>query len=352
MATNLVSEFRSDTFTLPDEGMRRAIYEAEVGNSAYGEDPAVNELEQALAEFFQRDAALFFPSATMAGQAAIAVWCRPAERVLIEEYGHNFYFETGSMGFISGTQASPLRGRNGILAPEVIAGAINHPENPHARAGLIVLENTSNYGGGSVYPLATLDAIFALAEARALPVHIDGARIFNALQWYRQSDPALRPGALLPASGSLSVCFSKGLGAPMGAALVGDTDFIAEAQRVRSLLGGTLRQAGFMAAAARYGLRHNLERLAEDHANAGFLAGRLAEIDGLSVVMDAVQTNMVYVEVAAGAERAGQLVEELDQRGVRAWNLAERIRFVTSMLVNRGDCERAAEAVSAAMKGS
>ncbi len=345
----LIADFRSDTFTMPDEGMRRAIYQAEVGNSAYGEDPSVNALEQTMAEFFGRDAALFFPSATMAGQCAIAVWCKPAEIVLIEEYGHNFYFETGSMAFISGTQAQPLPGRHGILSPELLAQSIRHMENPYARTGLIILENTSNYGGGTVYPPATLNAIYELATANNLPVHIDGARIFNALQYYRQSNSAMPPTQVLPANGSLSVCFSKGLGAPMGAALIGDSDFIAEAARVRSLLGGTLRQVGFMAAAALYGFRHNFDRLREDHTNARLLAEGLTEIGGLSVDLQAVQTNMVYVDVAAGSERAVRLVSQLKERDIRAWNLGARLRFVASMLVNRADCVRAVETVAVAM---
>lgn len=347
---NSFAEFRSDTFTLPDEGMRRAIYQAEVGNSAYGEDPSVNKLEQTLADFFGRDAALFFPSATMAGQSAIAVWCKPAEIVLIEEYGHNFYFETGAMSFISGTQARPLPSRHGILAPELLADSIRHMENPHARTGLIVLENTSNFGGGTVYPLATLDAIYELASTHKLPIHIDGARIFNAIQYYRTSDPAIRPERLLPANGSISVCFSKGLGAPMGAALIGDADFIEEASRVRLLLGGAMRQVGFMAAAALHGFRHNFDRLVEDHANARYLAEQLAGIDGLSVELDAVQTNMVYVNVEAGAERAARIIATLEKQGVRAWNLAQCLRFVTSMLVDHADCERAADAVATAMQ--
>jgi threonine aldolase len=349
MPMNPNADFRSDTFTLPDEAMRRAIYQAEVGNSAYGEDPSVTELEQTLAEFFGSDAALFFPSATMAGQCAIAVWCKPAEIVLIEKYGHNFYFETGSMAFISGTQAQPLPGHHGILSPQLLAQSIRHVENPYARTGLIVLENSSNYGGGTVYPLATLTAIDELAQASKVPVHIDGARIFNALQYYRHSEPALTPERVLPANGSLSVCFSKGLGAPMGAALMGDTAFIAEAARVRSLLGGTMRQVGFMAAAALYGFRHNFDRLHEDHINARHLAEGLAEIEGLSVALEAVQTNMVYVDVAAGPERAARLIAQLEERGIQAWNLGTRLRFVTSMLVDKAACVRATEACAVAM---
>ena len=344
------AEFRSDTFTMPDEGMRRAIYQAEVGNSAYGEDPGVNQLERTLAEMFNRDAALFFPSATMAGQSAIAVWCKPGELVLIEEYGHNFYFETGSMPLISGTQAVPLPGRHGILSPDLVANSIKHVENPHARSGLIVLENTSNFGGGTVYPLETLDTLFSLAATHKLPVHIDGARIFNALQYYQNIDATLVPERVLPNHGSISVCFSKGLGAPMGAALIGDEDFIKEASRMRQLLGGTMRQVGFMASAALYGLQNNFERLNEDHDNAHYLAKRLAGVNGLSVALETVQTNMVYADVEAGPARAAQIVTSLEQQGIRVWNLAERLRFVTSMLVDRKDCENAADLVAEIMQ--
>ncbi|MEH6516336.1 MAG: GntG family PLP-dependent aldolase [Halioglobus sp.] len=345
-----LSEFRSDTFTLPDDAMRKVIYEAEVGNSAYGEDPSVRALEEAMAEFFDREAALFFPSATMAGQAAIAVWCQPAEQVIIEEYGHNYHFEAGSMALISSTQARPLVGRHGILQAEQLAAAIIPTEKSFIRTGLIVLENTSNFGGGTVYPQQTLAENYKVASDHQLPVHIDGARIYNALQYYRQADPGISPSSLLPTHGSMSVCFSKGLGAPMGAALIGSAEFIAEAERVRSLLGGMLRQAGFMAAAALYGMQHNVERLLVDHDNAQFLARELAALNGLSIDLDSVQTNMVYVDVDAGVDHAIELVAYLQQQGVQVWNLGPRLRFVTSMLVERRDCERAVKALSEALK--
>ncbi len=344
-----IADFRSDTFTLPDDGMRRAIYEAEVGNSAYGEDPSVNALEQALAEYFNRDAALFFPSATMAGQCAIAIWCKPGEIVLIEEYGHNFYFETGSMAFISGTQARALPGRHGIMSANQLAQSIQHVENPYARTSLMVLENSSNFGGGTVYPQKTLSEIYRLADEHNLPVHIDGARIFNAMAYYQQADSSLSAGEVLPAKGSISLCFSKGLGAPMGAALVGDETFIAEATRVRSLLGGTMRQIGFMAAAAMYGFQHNRERLNDDHANARILAEGLAGIKGLELELEAVQTNMVYADVTDGNARAQKLIRQLEDQGIRAWNLGGRLRFVTSMLVDRNDCERATQVIANSM---
>jgi len=339
------SEFRSDTFTVPDEGMRRAIYQAEVGNSGFGEDPSVNALEETMADFFGRDAAVFLPSATMAGQIAIRVWTRPGDVVVIEKYGHNYYFETGAMSAIAGVQASPLPANHGILDPAAIAAAIRHPENNYARTSLVILENTPNFGGGTVYRRPVLDAIFAIAAEHTLPVHIDGARIWNAL--VASGD---EPAGVIQPGGSMSVCFSKGLGAPMGAVLVGDAEFIREARRIQKILGGAMRQIGFMAAAALYGFRHNYRRLAEDHENASILADSIREIDGIHVDMEGVQTNMIYVDVAAGSEAASAIVNAMCARGVRVLNVGSRIRFVTSMLVDRQDCEHAAKTLEEVMQ--
>jgi threonine aldolase len=338
-STKNISEFRSDTFTMPDAGMRKVIYEAEVGNSGYGEDPSVNKLEKTMAEYFGCAEAVFLPSATMAGQIAIAVWARPGDMVILEKYGHSYYFETGAMSAIAGAQAHLLDAEHGILDPDDIAERIVHPENAYARTALIVLENTSNFGGGTVYPQSTLDTIFALASEKKLPVHVDGARIWNALAADSRSDPK----KLIHADGSMSVCFSKGLGAPMGAALIGNTDFIHEARRVQLMLGGAMRQVGFMAAAALYSFQNNRERLTEDHANALFIAKSLMGIKGIVIDLDAVQTNMVYIDVIDGAAKASSLVSQLDTAGIRTLNVGSRIRFVASMLVNRSDCERAVD---------
>ena len=334
-------DLRSDTFTMPDEGMRRAIYEADVGNSGYGEDSSVNQLEMVLAEYFGVEAGIFLPSATMAGQIAIRVWSRPGDVVLIEEFGHNYYFETGSMSLIAGVQPHLLQSSRGILAPETIEASIVHPENPYARTSLIVLENTSNFGGGTVYPQETLDTIFALAANRNLPVQIDGARIWNAIV-AGESDPK----QLIQPGGSMSVCFSKGLGAPMGALLLGSSDFINEARRIQCMLGGVMRQVGFMAAAALYGFRHNMARLEEDHANCSFMASRLAENSALEIDLQGVQTNILYFNVKAGTERAARLVDELADDGIGALNVGSLIRLVTSINVSRKDCELAVEAVN------
>lgn len=330
-------ELRSDTFTLPDEEMRRAIYEAEVGNSGYGEDPCVNALEEELADYFGFEGAVFLPSGTMAGQIAIRVWTRQGDIVLIEEHGHEYYFETGSMAAISGAQARLLKGSRGILSTREIARSIVHPENRYARTALLVLENTSNFGGGSVYPRKLLDSIFEMTEKERLPVHVDGARIWNAIVAGKAD-----PHRLVPSSGSLSVCFSKGLGAPMGSLLLGSRDFVAEARRIQCMLGGVMRQVGFMAAAARYGFRHNLERLEEDHRNARMLADLLAENPGLEVTPDQVETNIVYVRIRKGAGAAARLIETLNQRGVRALAVGPLVRLVTHLNVSRRQCREAA----------
>jgi len=333
-------ELRSDTFTLPGEGMRQAIQAAEVGNSGYGEDPSVNRLETEMAEYFGVEAGAFMPSATMAGQVAIRVWCQPGDTVVIEEFGHNHYFEMGSMEAISGTQACLLPGDRGILAPDCIAAAIDQPEDPDVNTALVVLENTSNFGGGTIYPQDTLGDIFALAENRNLPVHVDGARIWNAIV-ASGCDPRrqIQPG------GSMSVCFSKGLGAPMGAVLLGPADFIRKARQIQCLLGGVMRQVGFMAAAALWGFQHNLQRLAEDHANCLAMARRLAGHPALDIDLAGVQTNILYCGVKAGPERASRLVEELAQNGIGALAVGPLLRLVTSLNVSADDCERAAEVI-------
>lgn len=329
-------DLRSDTFTLPSAGMRQAIAAAEVGNSGYGEDPSVNQLETEMADYFGVEAGVFLPSATMAGQIAIRVWSRPGDVVVIEEFGHNHFFETGSMVAISGTQARLLQGKRGIVSPESVAKGIAHPEDPQAHTSLIVLENTSNFGGGSIYPQSTLDAIFTLAANRNLPVHVDGARIWNAIV-ASGCDPhrQVQPG------GSMSICFSKGLGAPMGAVLLGPAAFIKEARRIQCMLGGVMRQVGFMAAAALYGFHHNLQRLAEDHTHCLRMAKRLASHPALEVDLAGVQTNILYCKVKAGPGRASRLAEELAEQGVGVLAVGSLLRLVTSLNVAGQDCEHA-----------
>jgi len=336
-----IIDLRSDTFTLPDQAMRRVIYAAEVGNAGYGEDPCVNRLEDQIADYFAREAAVFLPSATMAGQIAIRVWSRPGDMVLIEEYGHNYYFETGAMSAIAGAQAHLFKGTRGILSPAELAARIEHTENVHARTTLIVLENTSNFGGGTIYPQHVLNEIFALASRRKLPVHIDGARVWNAI-----AATDARPADLMQTGGSMSVCFSKGLGAPMGALLVGDSDFIREARRIQLMLGGVMRQVGFMAAAALYGFQNNRQRLLEDHENAKLMAEKLSSNPALAIKPEEVETNILYFKVKKGKKRATELVHELKKEGIMVLALDSLVRLVTSLNVSKADCEQAADKIN------
>lgn len=334
-------DLRSDTFTLPDEAMRSVIAAAEVGNAGFDEDPSVNRLQETIADYFGMDAGIFLPSATMAGQIAFKVWTRPGEIIVIEEYGHGYYFESGAMGAISGALPRLLKGDRGILDPDDVQAAIAHLEHHYDRAALAVLENTANFGGGTVYPQTVLDRIFELSATESLPIHVDGARIWNAIV-----ASGADPRTLAPPGGSMSVCFSKGLGAPMGALLLGSKDFIAEAHRVQAMLGGVMRQVGFMAAAALHSFEKNFERLAEDHANARLIATAIADNPGLEIEPHHVETNILYFRVRDGEERATRLVSDLDGQHVQAWNLGALIRLVTSLNVDTADCEYAATKIN------
>lgn len=334
-------DLRSDTFTLPDDAMRKIIAAAEVGNAGFGEDPSVNRLQETVADYFGMDAAIFLPSATMAGQIAFKVWTRPGEFIVIEEHGHGYYFESGAMGAISGANPRLLRGERGILDPDDVRAALAHPEHHYDRAVLTVLENTANFGGGTIYPEPVLERLFELSAAESVPIHVDGARIWNSIV-----ATGADPKKLVPPGGSMSVCFSKGLGAPMGALLLGTNDFIAEARRVQAMLGGVMRQVGFMAAAAQYAFDNKLARLQEDHDNARMIADTIAGNPGLEIDPAHVETNIIYFDVKAGEERAARLVEELSRQQVQAWNLGSLIRLVTSLNVDRSNCEYAATKIN------
>ena len=335
------ADLRSDTFTLQDDRMRRAIAAAEVGNSGFGEDPSVIRLQETIADYFAMEAGIFVPSATMAGQIAFKVWTRPGDFIVIEEYGHGYYFESGAMGAISGALPRLVKGERGVLQPNDVRAAIDHPEYDAGRARLAVLENTANWGGGTVYPQAVLDKLFNLSRTEQLPLHVDGARIWNAIV-----ASGTDPQKLVPPGGSLSVCFSKGLGAPMGALLLGPADFIKEAKHVQAMLGGVMRQVGFMAAGALYGFEHNMARLADDHANARLLADTIADNPALELEPGHVETNILYFRVNAGAGRARQLVADLAAHHVKAFALGDRIRLVTSLNVDRAACEHAAAKIN------
>lgn len=316
-------DLRSDTVTRPTAGMRHIMANALVGDDVLGDDPTVKRLESIVAERAGKEAALFTPSGSMANLIAITLHTRKGDEVLQEGGSHPFNYEAGGAAAVAGVQIRPLQGERGILAVDTVRAAIRPEDDHFAPATLLTLEDTTNRGGGSVYPIERLDALTALAREHGLKVHLDGARIFNAV--VASGVPLERRARDVD---TLSFCFSKGLGAPVGSVLCGDAEAMRTARRIRKMLGGGMRQAGILAAAALYALEHHVDRLAEDHDR----AQRLAEgLNGLGLQTDPCDTNLLYVHVS----EAAQVVEELAQHGVRCLAVGpSTIRLVTHLDVD------------------
>ncbi|HUI43717.1 MAG TPA: GntG family PLP-dependent aldolase [Terriglobia bacterium] len=332
-----IIDLRSDTVTRPTPAMRRAMAEAEVGDDVYREDPTVNRLEERAAEIFEREAGIFVPSGTMGNQAAIKVHTRLGQEVVCEERSHILNYEMAMMSAFSGCLPRALRAPGGILTWALIAAEVRGRSDQHACTGLISLENTSNLAGGTVYPAEVAGDICDRAHAAGLPVHLDGARIFNAAVCLGRS-----VAELTGKFDSVMFCLSKGLGAPVGSLLVGSQDFIEEARLVRKMLGGGMRQAGVLAAAGLLALEEGPKRLHVDHENARFLAEALAELPGLRIDSAQVVTNILIVDVSRSGLRAAEISKRLLQRGVLANETSSTLlRMVTHRDVDRAGCERA-----------
>ena len=325
----MIVDLRSDTVTRPTPAMREAIARAEVGDDVFGDDPTVNALQERVAALFGKEAALFVSSGTQGNLCALMSHCQRGDEVLVGQLAHSYRYEGGGAAVLGSVQPQPLPQQgDGTLRLEDIAAAIKPDDEHFARTRLLALENTWN---GKVLAQAYLDAASDLAHARGLATHLDGARLFNAIV-----ASGAEPARLVRGFDSVSVCFSKGLGAPVGSVLVGPREFIARARRLRKALGGGLRQAGLLAAAALYALDHHVERLTEDHALARRLADGLASIPGITVT--APDTNIVFAEVAGG--RAEALLAHLKQHGVLATGLIG-LRFVTHLDVDAAGVDRA-----------
>jgi len=332
-----IVDLRSDTVTRPTAAMRRAMAEAEVGDDVYREDPTVNRLQQRAAEIFAREAALFVPSGTMGNQAAIRVHTDLGQEVICEERSHILNYEMGMMCAFSGALPRAIRAEDGILTWERIAPQVRKRSDHRAGTGLVSLENTSNLAGGTVYPPAVVEEICDCAHAADLPVHLDGARIFNAAVGLGRS-----VAELTSKIDSVMFCLSKGLGAPVGSMLVGSRAFIEEAFAVRKMLGGGMRQAGVIAAAGLVALEETPPRLHVDHENAKFLAEELAGIPGIRIDAGKVVTNILILDVAATGMTAFQISERLAVHGVLASGMnPDTLRMVTHYDVDRAGCERA-----------
>jgi threonine aldolase len=328
-------DLRSDTVTRPSEGMRRAMLAAELGDDVFGDDPTVNRLQARAAELLGFEHALFFPSGTQSNLAALMSHCQRGDEVIVGQEAHTYRFEAGGGAVLGSIQPQPLANRaDGTLDLAEVEAAIKPDDAHFARTRLLALENTI---GGRAIPRAYLEQALALARRRGLATHLDGARVFNAA--VRLGLPAR---ALVEGFDSVSVCLSKGLGTPAGTVLVGGSEFIKRAKRARKMLGGAMRQAGVLAAAGLYALEHNIERLAEDHANAERLAQGLGAL-GLPVQQ---HTNMVFL--TPPAERAARLVEALRAQGVLVLPGA-RMRLVTHLDVDARGIERALAAFANAL---
>jgi threonine aldolase len=327
-------DLRSDTVTRPSDGMRRAMAVAEVGDDVYGDDPTVNRLQADLAEQLGFEAGLFMPSGTQSNLAALMVHCQRGDEYIVGQHAHTYRYEGGGAAVLGSIQPQPIdHAPDGSLPLEKIAAAIK-PDDPHfARTRLLALENSI---GGKVLPLAYCAQATALAHERGLATHLDGARLFNAA-----AALGVAPRAVAAGFDSVSVCLSKGLGAPVGSVLLGSRDFIARARRPRKMLGGGLRQAGVLAAAGLYALEHHVARLADDHAHAQQLAEGLRAL-GLEV--DGPHTNMVFVHIKP--EQAVPLQAFMAERGVLVSSGA-RLRLVTHLDVNGAGIERALAAFAA-----
>ncbi len=332
-----IVDLRSDTVTRPTAAMRRAMAEAEVGDDVYREDPTVNRLQERAAEIFNREAALFVPSGTMGNQAAIKVHTHHGQEVICEERSHIVNFEMAMMSAFSGCLPRTIRAEDGILTWDLIAPQI-HPRSDHRpRTGLVEIENTSNLAGGSVYPPEILNDICERTHAAGLPIHLDGARIFNASVATRKSVVELTRQF-----DSVMFCLSKGLGAPVGSMLVGSKAFIEDARLVRKMLGGGMRQAGVLAAAGLVALEESPKRLHIDHENARFLAEGLHEIPGINIDPAKVQSNILFLEVSATGLTSFEISKRLAARGVLAnGSSPTTLRMVTHCDVDRAGCERA-----------
>jgi threonine aldolase len=334
---NQVIDLRSDTVTKPSPAMRRAMAEAEVGDDVLDGDPTTRRLETRVAELLGKDVALFLPSGTQANQVALHVLAPRGTEAIVEADAHIRHFEKAAAAVLSGVQLCPVNGTGGVLAPADVAAAIRTGSEFLPRTSLIALENTHNAAGGRVTPPDVVDAICAVAREHGLPVHVDGARLWNAAV-----AAGVSPARLVRDATTVMVSFSKGLGCPVGSCLAGPRAVMEEAWHARARFGGGMRQTGILTAACWYALEHNLARLGEDHANARLLVDRLGGCAGFSVVPP--DTNIVMLDLARLT--AEEAITRLSAAGVKVSRFGpRRVRIVTHLDVSREDVERAAEIV-------
>jgi threonine aldolase len=333
-------DLRSDTVTKPTEAMRQAMARADVGDDVYGEDPTVNRLQDMVATMFGKKAALFVPSGTMANQLAIRLHSQPGQEVIVESKSHIVRYEQGAAGALAGVQLHWVVGARGLISADQVEAAVR-PNEPHTiQTALICLENTHNSGGGTIYPLATIERIRAVANTHGIPMHLDGARLFNAIV-----ATTLPPGSYAQHFETLSVCLSKGLGAPAGSLLMmNDLTLLDKAKRLRRMYGGAMRQSGILAAAGIYALEHHIGRLKVDHDHAKQLARRLQQIPTVKINPQDVDTNIVIFDVIGHRLTPPDIVAALKQEGVLINAIGgPSFRAVTHLNISSAMMEEACE---------
>ena len=334
-------DLRSDTVTLPTDAMRRAMSDARVGDEQLGEDPSVNLLVETVAELLGKPAAVFLPSGTMCNEIALALHCRPGDEFYCDRTAHPLHAEAGGAAVLAGAQARPLDGERGIYTAEQLSTALSPLSRYAPEPRLVWVEQTANQAGGTVWRRDDVKAVIEVAKANGLLAHLDGARLFNATVVTGE-----RPSAVAAPFDSAWVDFSKGLGAPVGAALAGDEDFIDQAWRWKQRLGGSMRQAGILAAAASYALAHHVDRLAEDHVRARRLADALSDMDGIDLDPEKVETNIVIFGVHCQGGAAAFLAHLLEKHAVRGSIAGPgRVRFVTHLDIDDDDIDVAVAAL-------
>ena len=338
MAEKPMIDLRSDTVTRPTAAMRRAMAEAEVGDDVYGEDPTVNRLEQRAAEIFEREAAIFVPTGTMGNQIAVKLHTRPGQEVICEARSHLLDWEMATIAAFSGCVPRTVTGERGVLHWAEIARAIAPKIYYRAPTGLVWIENSHNMAGGTVTPLDVLIGIWEGAQAAGLPVHLDGARVFNAATATGVSVAEMTRGF-----DTVMFCLSKGLGAPVGSMLVGSREAIAEARSVRKALGGGMRQAGILAAAGLIALEEMPARLGQDHANARLLAEVVAGCEAVDIDLSGVQTNIVIFKLKDEGDAPGVVQALRSQRILASAVGPHAVRLVTHFDVDEADCRKAAD---------
>ena len=333
-----VVDLRSDTVTRPSPQMRRAMVEAAVGDDVLGDDPTVRLLEERMARLLGKQAAVYVPSGTMANLLGVLAQTRPGDEVILDRNCHIFNYEAGGACAVGGVQLHPLESPDGFLPEDRLADAARPVNIHHPRTSLVTVENTHNRGGGGIYPFERLEAVRRFALERGLRLHLDGARLANAV--VATGIPFERYGAL---ADSINICFSKGLGAPVGSILVSDEQTVAAARLWRKRLGGGMRQAGVLAAACLFALDRNIERLADDHARAALIAAAVEQLPRLRLVFP-VETNIIIFEIEDAASDAPRAVAALEENGILALSIApRRIRMVTHLDIGDEDVEWAVE---------